>query len=134
MYACKVIDKEYIAERFQDNTTLDQFLTEIGTLRSLSHPHIIQLYNVFISSARIYIIMEWMEGGELFDFVVERQTLSEKEAAGIVRSVTSALVYMHANNVVHRDLKPENLLLKHKPRDGIAVEVKIIDFGLSKVR
>lgn len=131
-YACKVIDKEYIRERFQG--MMDQFHTEIEALRSLSHPHIIQLYDVYVSEARIYIVMELMEGGELFDFVVQKGTLTEEEASTIVRKVTSALVYMHSNHIIHRDLKPENLLLKHTPKSTLDLEVKIIDFGLSKVR
>eukprot|EP00957_Ditylum_brightwellii_P170830 13002260-Ditylum_brightwellii.AAC.1 len=60
--------------------------------------------------------MELMEGGELFDYVVKKGTLTEEEASRIVRKVTSALVYMHAKNIIHRDLKPENLLLTRKPR------------------
>ena len=76
-----------------------------------------------------------MEGRELFDcYVVQKGTLTEDEAAAIVRKVTGALVYMHSKNIVHRDLKPENLLLPRIPRSSSdSVEVKIIDFGLSKV-
>lgn len=106
---------------------------EIKTLRSLQHPNIIQLYDVYITEDKIYIIMELMNGGELFDYVVQKGTLTEEEASRIVRKVTSALVYMHSKNVIHRDLKPENLLLAHKPRSSHDIEVKIIDFGLSKI-
>mmetsp|Transcript_30428 Transcript_30428/g.71123 ORF Transcript_30428/g.71123 Transcript_30428/m.71123 type:complete len:476 (+) Transcript_30428:246-1673(+) len=130
-YACKIIDVPMIEERFQG--MMAQFQTEIEALRKLKHPSIIQLYDVFISQEKIYIVMELMEGGELFDYVVQKGTLTEKEASGIVRKVTSALVYMHEKNIVHRDLKPENLLLKKKPTSSSQdVDVKIIDFGLSK--
>lgn len=78
--------------------------------------------------------MELMSGGELFDYVVQKGTLTEEEASRIVRKVTSALLYMHSKNVIHRDMKPENLLLAHVPRSSHDIEVKIIDFGLSKVR
>lgn len=145
--ACKIVDKLEIdhlgggssgtdgsSGSFQKNTMMTQFLTEIDTLRSLHHPNIIELYDVYISPDKIYIIMELMEGGELFDYVVQKGTLTEEEASRIVRKVTSALVYMHSKNVIHRDMKPENLLLAHKPRSSHDVEVKIIDFGLSKVR
>ncbi|EJK65689.1 hypothetical protein THAOC_13427 [Thalassiosira oceanica] len=78
-----------------------------------------------------------MHGGELFDYVVQKGTLTEEEASRIVRKVTDAMVYMHSKNVIHRnydqDMKPENLLLAHKPRSSHDVEVKIIDFGLSKL-
>lgn len=131
-YACKIIDKRLIEERFYG--MMKQFQTEIEALRELQHPNIIQLYDVFITEEKIFIVMELMEGGELFDYVVQKGTLTEDEAASIVQKVTSALVYMHSKNIVHRDLKPENLLLRRRPRHaGDAVEVKIIDFGLSKV-
>ena len=131
-YACKVIDKRVIEDRFQG--MMEQFYTEIEALRNLHHPSIIQLFNVYITEEKIFIVMEQMEGGELFDYVVQKGTLTEQEAASIVRKVTSALVYMHSNNIVHRDLKPENLLLRRIPRiSSESVDVKIIDFGLSKV-
>lgn len=136
-FACKVIDCQLIEERFQG--MMAQFQTEIAALRKLQHPGIIRLYDVFVKTDdKIFIIMELMEGGELFDYVVQKGTLTEDEAARIVRKVTSALVYMHSRNVCHRDLKPENLLLKTKPgaqgggSQNDAVEVKVIDFGLSK--
>ncbi|KAL3780997.1 hypothetical protein ACHAWO_007458 [Cyclotella atomus] len=129
--ACKIIDKTEIDPQYQ--SMMDQFYMEIETLRSLKHPNIIQLYDVYISEEKIYIIMELMTGGELFDYVVQKGTLTEEEASRIVRMVTSALVYMHSKNVIHRDLKPENLLLSHKPRSSHDIEVKIIDFGLSKI-
>lgn len=131
-YACKVIDKKLIEDRFQG--MMEQFHTEIEALRALDHPGIIQLLDVYITEQKIFIIMELMEGGELFDYVVQKGTLTEDEAASIVRKVTDALVYMHEKNIVHRDLKPENLLLRRIPRNaGDPIEVKIIDFGLSKV-
>lgn len=131
-YACKIIDKKLIEDRFQG--MMEQFHTEIDALRSLDHSAIIQLLDVYITEWKIFIIMELMEGGELFDYVVQKGTLTEDEAATIVRKVTGALVYMHKKNIVHRDLKPENLLLRRIPRNaGDSIEVKIIDFGLSKV-
>jgi serine/threonine protein kinase len=130
-YACKIIDCVLIEERFQG--MMSQFQTEIESLRKLKHPGIIELYDVYLADSKIYIVMEIMNGGELFEYVVQKGTLTEDEAAKIVRKVTSALVYMHDNNIVHRDLKPENLLLKRKPQGpGDDIEVKIIDFGLSK--
>eukprot|EP00573_Skeletonema_grethae_P002648 CAMPEP_0201690804 /NCGR_PEP_ID=MMETSP0578-20130828/4125_1 /ASSEMBLY_ACC=CAM_ASM_000663 /TAXON_ID=267565 /ORGANISM="Skeletonema grethea, Strain CCMP 1804" /LENGTH=465 /DNA_ID=CAMNT_0048175863 /DNA_START=203 /DNA_END=1600 /DNA_ORIENTATION=+ len=129
--ACKIIDKNEIDPKYQN--ALDQFYMEIETLRSMRHPNIIQLFDVYITEDKIYIIMELMSGGELFDYVVKKGTLTEEEAARIVRKVTDALVYMHSKNVIHRDLKPENLLLARKPRSSQDVDVKIIDFGLSKI-
>mmetsp|Transcript_51845 Transcript_51845/g.62462 ORF Transcript_51845/g.62462 Transcript_51845/m.62462 type:complete len:481 (+) Transcript_51845:54-1496(+) len=130
-YACKIIDKGQIEARFRG--MIDQFHSEIDALRRLHHPNIIHLRDVYVTQSKIFIVMELMEGGEMFDYVVEKGTLTEEEASFIVRKVTSALVYMHSKNIIHRDLKPENLLLTRKPR-GIhdIPEVKIIDFGLSK--
>lgn len=130
-YACKIIDIMAMEERFQG--MMQQFQTEIDALQQLKHPGIIQLYDVYLTEQKIYIVMEVMEGGELFDYVVQKGTLTEEEASVIVRKVTSALVYMHAQGIVHRDLKPENLLLKQKPTGPHdSIDVKIIDFGLSK--
>ena len=130
-FACKIIDKVQIEERFEG--MIEQFHMEIEALKCLHHPNIIKLYDVYTTSLKIYIVMELMAGGELFDYVVKKGTLTEAEASAIVRMVTSALVYMHDQNIIHRDLKPENLLLTHKPNSMYDIEVKIIDFGLSKV-
>jgi serine/threonine protein kinase len=75
---------------------MEQFHTEIDALRQLRHDSIIQLYDVYLTDNKIYIVMEMMEGGELFDYVVQKGTLNEEEASQIVRRVTSALVYMHS--------------------------------------
>ena len=92
-YACKIIDKYQMEDRFAG--MMAQFQTEIEALKKLQHPSIIQLYDVYLTEDKIYIIMELMEGGELFDYVVQKGTLNEEEASKIVRRVTSALVYMH---------------------------------------
>jgi len=131
--ACKIIDVELIEERFSG--MMSQFQTEIDALNSLKHPGIIELYDVYMTDRKIYIVMELMEGGELFDYVVQKGTLTEEEASKIVRKVTSAIAYMHSKNFIHRDLKPENLLLKRKPKGpNDDIVVKVIDFGLSKVK
>ena len=123
-YACKIVDKQLIEERFQG--MMEQFHTEIDALRALHHPNIIQLLDVYITDEKIFIVMELMEGGELFDYVVKKGTLTEDEASVIVRKVTSAMVYMHKKNIVHRDLKPENLLLRRIPTsDKEAPDVKV---------
>jgi serine/threonine protein kinase len=127
-YACKVIDKRQVEMKFSG--LLDQFFVEIKVLKALKHPNIIKLEDTFESPDRIYMIMEIMQGGELFDYVVEKGTLSEEEASVLVRKITSAVAHMHSLDIIHRDLKPENLLLTKK---GPNAEVKLIDFGLAKV-
>ena len=126
-FACKVIDKKQVELKF--NGLLDQFFVEIKVLKALNHPNIIRLEDTYETSERIYMVMEMMVGGELFDYVVEKGTLSEEEASAIVRKVTSAVAHMHSLDIIHRDLKPENLLLTSKRTDA---EVKLIDFGLAK--
>lgn len=93
-YACKIIDKYQMEDRFAG--MMAQFQTEIEALRQLQHPNIIRLYDVYLTEDKIYIVMELMEGGELFDYVVQKGTLNEEEASNIVRRVTSAMVYMHS--------------------------------------
>eukprot|EP01033_Poteriospumella_lacustris_P019365 gene19365-14007_t len=127
-FACKVIDKRQVEMKFSG--LLDQFNIEIKVLKALNHPNIIHLEDTFETTERIYMIMELMNGGELFDYVVDKGTLSEEEASSIVRKIISAVQHMHRLNIIHRDLKPENLLLTS--RDG-KPEVKLIDFGLAKV-
>ena len=105
----KIIDKIQIEQRFSG--MMDQFHSEIDALKNLSHPNIIQLYDVYTTKSKIYIVMELMNGGELFDYVVTKGTLTEAEASVIVRMVTGALVYMHECNIIHRDLKPVNIFL-----------------------
>ena len=127
-FACKVIDKKQIEMKYSG--LLDQFYIEIKVLQMLQHPNIIYIEEAFDTPDRIYIVMETMQGGELFDYVVEKGTLSEEEASVLVRKITSAVAHMHERDIIHRDLKPENLLLTSK---GPKSEVKLIDFGLSKI-
>jgi hypothetical protein len=103
-FACKVIDKRQVEMKFSG--LLDQFYIEIKVLQTLNHPNIIKLEDTFESNERIYMIMEVMKGGELFDYVVEKGTLSEEEASILVRKITSAVAHMHSMNIIHRDLKP----------------------------
>lgn len=128
LFACKVIDKRQIEVKFAG--LLDQFYSEIKVLQMLDHPNIIRLEDVFETNDRIYMVMEMMLGGELFDYVVDKGTLSESEASSLVRKITSAVAHMHSRDVIHRDLKPENLLLTTKDERA---EIQLIDFGLAKV-
>ncbi|VAH09663.1 unnamed protein product [Triticum turgidum subsp. durum] len=100
---------------------------EIKILRLFMHPHIIRLYEVIDTPADIYVVMEYVKSGELFDYIVEKGRLQEEEARRFFQQIISGVEYCHRNMVVHRDLKPENLLLDSK------CNVKIADFGLSNV-
>ncbi|KAL9240655.1 hypothetical protein vseg_014848 [Gypsophila vaccaria] len=100
---------------------------EIKILRLFMHPHIIRLYEVVETSSDIYVVMEYVKSGELFDYIVEKGRLQEDEARTFFQQIISGVEYCHRNMVVHRDLKPENLLLDSHHN------VKIADFGLSNI-
>ncbi|GAB2227248.1 hypothetical protein Droror1_Dr00009061 [Drosera rotundifolia] len=100
---------------------------EIKILRLFMHPHIIRLYEVIETPSDIYVVMEYVKSGELFDYIVEKGRLQEDEARNFFQQIISGVEYCHRNMVVHRDLKPENLLLDSN------CNVKIADFGLSNI-
>lgn len=122
--------------RVQDDEDYKNIKQEVEILGKLDHPNIIRLHEIFESKdkaknvKKVYIVMELVTGGELFDRIVDRKTLKENEARDVIRTVLDALEYMHANGVVHRDLKPENILLANPRPDS---PIKIADFGLSKL-
>ena len=99
-------------------------------LKSVDHPNIIKLKDIFETDTMLYIVTEVVTGGELFDRIVDKGSYCERDTAVLIRKLVSALEYLHSKNIVHRDLKPENLLLKSLEED---TEIKLADFGLSKV-
>jgi len=100
---------------------------EINILKMCTHPHIIRLYEVIDTPSDIFVIMEYVAGGELFDYIVSRGRLPADEARHFFHMIVSGVEYCHYHNVVHRDLKPENLLLDTDNN------IKLADFGLSNV-
>eukprot|EP01083_Nonionella_stella_P042487 114722_1 len=100
---------------------------EIEILRLFSHPHIIRLYEVIETNTDIFVVMEYVAGGELFDYIVSHGRLPEEKARLFFQEIISGVEYCHAHMVVHRDLKPENILLDENNN------VKIADFGLSNM-
>ncbi|KAL2493018.1 SNF1-related protein kinase catalytic subunit alpha KIN10 [Abeliophyllum distichum] len=100
---------------------------EIKICRLFVHPHVIRLYEVIETPADIYVVMEYVKHGELFDYIVEKGRLQEDEARHFFQQIISGVDYCHRNMVVHRDLKPENLLLDSRGN------VKLADFGLSNI-
>jgi len=104
--------------------------TEMTILHQLNHPNIVKLFETYRSKKNVYLVMELMLGGELFDRIVEKESFSEQEARRDLREIAEALKYCHDNDIVHRDLKPENLLYSTTNEDAV---VKLADFGLAKV-
>lgn len=100
---------------------------EIQNLSLFRHPHIIKLYQVISTPTDIFMIMEHVSGGELFDYIVKHGRLRTNEARRFFQQIISGVDYCHRHMVVHRDLKPENLLLDERNN------VKIADFGLSNI-
>mmetsp|Transcript_50251 Transcript_50251/g.155721 ORF Transcript_50251/g.155721 Transcript_50251/m.155721 type:complete len:563 (+) Transcript_50251:45-1733(+) len=110
---------------------------EIGVLRRLDHPSICRLFETFEDTKHIYLVMEYIEGRELFDEMQEEITMQrrfdERRAACIMHQVFGALNYCHEHGVIHRDLKPENIMVCHQREgaDTTTPAIKIIDFGLA---
>ncbi|XP_035260344.1 phosphorylase b kinase gamma catalytic chain, liver/testis isoform isoform X1 [Anguilla anguilla] len=101
-------------------------LKEIHILKVVSgHPSIITLIDSYESATFIFLVFDLMRRGELFDYLTEKVTLSEKEARNIMRALLEAVQYLHSVNIVHRDLKPENILLDDQGH------IKLSDFGFS---
>ncbi|XP_046142830.1 calcium/calmodulin-dependent protein kinase type 1 isoform X5 [Osmia bicornis bicornis] len=124
MFAVKIIDKKALKGKE------DSLENEIRVLRRLTHPNIVQLLETFEDKHKVYLVMELVTGGELFDRIVEKGSYTEKDASGLIRQVLEAVDYMHDQGVVHRDLKPENLLYYSPDEDS---KIMISDFGLSKM-
>jgi len=124
-FAVKVINKKDLGKDYEKNLKM-----EVDILKKVNHPNIIALKELFDTPDKLYLVMELVTGGELFDKIVEKGSYTESEASQLVRKIVSAVDYLHNLGIVHRDLKPENLLLKRADND---LEIAIADFGLSKI-
>ncbi|XP_017062775.1 calcium/calmodulin-dependent protein kinase type 1 isoform X2 [Drosophila eugracilis] len=123
-FAVKIIDKKALKGKEES------LENEIRVLRRLTHPNIVQLLETYEDKSKVYLVMELVTGGELFDRIVEKGSYTEKDASHLIRQILEAVDYMHEQGVVHRDLKPENLLY-YSPDDDS--KIMISDFGLSKM-
>ena len=104
------------------------FLSEAKILQETSHPHILRLYEYFEDSHAFHLVTELIRGGELFEFIVKHEQLSEATARHFFKQLASALAYCHSRGIVHRDIKPENLLLDTPSENATLC---VIDFGTS---
>ena len=119
--AIKILEKSAIVEK----DDLERIIREMTILNQIDHINVIKVYDIYESEDNYLIIMEYCEGGELFNYIVKNQKLSEEETSFFFYQIINGVEYLHSKNIVHRDLKPENLLLC----EGNIL--KIIDFGLS---
>lgn len=120
--ALKILEREKLKEK----EDLEHIENEINVLKLVKHPNITQLYEVIETEDKIFIIMEYAEKGDLFDYISKKSCLSEPESNKYFQQIISALEYLHKLKIVHRDIKPENMMLDYK------YCIKITDFGLSK--
>ncbi|XP_075344819.1 maternal embryonic leucine zipper kinase isoform X5 [Mycteria americana] len=116
--AIKIMDKLALGD------DLPRVKIEIDAMKNLRHQHICQLYHVIETSKKIFMVLEYCPGGELFDYIIAKDRLSEEEARVFFRQIVSAIAYVHSQGYAHRDLKPENLLIDEEHH------LKLIDFGL----
>ncbi|XP_023571843.1 maternal embryonic leucine zipper kinase [Octodon degus] len=126
--ACHILTGEMVAIKIMDKNALGSDLprvkTEIDALKNLRHQHICQLYHVLETTNKIFIVLEYCPGGELFDYIISQDRLSEEETRVVFRQIVAAVAYVHSRGYAHRDLKPENFLFDEHHK------VKMIDFGL----
>ncbi|ORY87560.1 kinase-like domain-containing protein, partial [Protomyces lactucae-debilis] len=99
---------------------------EIHHHRRLHHPHVVQLYEVIVTEERVWLVLEHCGGGELYEYLLKRRQLTERETKKIFAQICGAVAYIHSRGIVHRDLKLENIFLDRKNN------VKLGDFGFTR--
>jgi hypothetical protein len=125
--AIKILEKSKI----KTEADLRRVTREIKILKQAQHPNCIRLLEVIDTPQQIFLMTEFLNGGELFDYIVHKSRLPEPEAAGVFLQVLNGVEYLHTIKVIHRDLKPENLLMQRARKDSAGFTVKVADFGLS---
>ncbi|XP_023404679.1 calcium/calmodulin-dependent protein kinase type 1D isoform X5 [Loxodonta africana] len=111
----------------EDIKKIFEFKETLGTIK---HENIVALEDIYESPNHLYLVMQLVSGGELFDRIVEKGFYTEKDASTLIRQVLDAVYYLHRMGIVHRDLKPENLLYYSQDEES---KIMISDFGLSKM-
>ena len=120
--AIKILDKSKI----KDDIDIIHISREIEILKSISHKNISQLYESISTSHNFYLVLEYIDGGDLGDYISKKISLPENIACRFFRQLISVIEYLNDMGITHRDLKPENILL-----DSSKKNIKVIDFGLS---
>ncbi|CAL8241316.1 unnamed protein product [Merluccius merluccius] len=125
--------KKRVSLELRHRAPADEHLiqNEVAVLRRVRHPSIIQLVEVDDTPTHLYLVMELVKGGDLFDAITSSTKYSERDSSAMVYNLSGAVQYLHLHNIVHRDIKPENLLVCEYP-DGTK-SLKLGDFGLATV-
>ncbi|KAG8576380.1 hypothetical protein GDO81_009839 [Engystomops pustulosus] len=127
-YAAKFIKKRQ-SRASRRGVTREEIEREVNILQDIQHPNIITLQDVYENKTDVVLILELVSGGELFDFLAQKESLSEEEATRFIKQILEGVNYLHTRKIAHFDLKPENIMLLDKE---IAVpHIKLIDFGLA---
>jgi len=121
---------KFIEKKFVDQEELKLLQREIDIMARVQHRNVLRLFEIFDTTQQLSLVMELVNGGELFYKIVDKGSYSELEARDIVRQLVEGVDYLHNQGIAHRDLKPENLLCSEM-EDGKMI-IKIADFGLSK--
>lgn len=103
---------------------------EMIILSQLRHPSIVRVHKVYTLPDKVFLVMDYLRGGELLNAICKRERYSEDDARSIMHQVTSALEYLHARRVIHRDIKPENLILETR---SLQSRVLLVDFGFATI-
>ena len=108
---------------------LSELFHEVAIISQLRHPNIIKLFETYYDESYFHLVMEYCQGKDLFEKIIEHGHITEKIVASIIAKVIHAVSYCHSKGIIHRDLKPENILFL---TDDINSEIKLIDFGLAR--
>ncbi|CAH8532761.1 unnamed protein product [Dicrocoelium dendriticum] len=128
--AMKIVHKKTFAHSKSGNAFVHRVQSEVDILLKLSHPCIIRIHDVIDTADTLYMILELVEGGELFDRIITLGKLSEPDVKFLFVQIAIAVKYLHEHGITHRDLKPENILLSSSENRCL---IKVTDFGLSKL-
>ena len=120
--AIKILEKSKMT-KFDDKARLER---EIKILKKIHHPNIVKLFCVIETDRQIFLIMEYIKGNEMFQYILVKKKLEEEEACNFFLQIINCIDYLNKIKVVHRDLKAENIIIEQKTK-----EIKLLDFGLS---
>jgi SNF-related kinase len=129
-----VFTGEKVAVKVIDKTKLDEIsrahlFQEVRCMKLVQHPHVVRLYEVIDTATKLYLVLEWGDGGDMYDYIMRHDRgLDEPTARRYFAQIVQAIDYCHQLHVVHRDLKPENVVFFENDDGGI---VKLTDFGFS---